>query len=121
MTQASPAHVFMNGSYRDDKTKPVKLIADIMEPDPAKIRTPLLRARMNMLKKTTEGRIQMQTALEKYVEEQRTEGIRKNLFGLVREGKLAVVDAAKAVGMSPQAFEQDMQAFEVMQRAVVAD
>ena len=121
MTQAAPTYVFVNGSYRNDQTKLGKVIADIMEPNSAKMKTPLLRARMNTLKNTVEGRKQMQTALEKYVEEQSKRVTQRALFGLVKEGKLAIVDAAKAVGMSPQAFEQDMLAVDVMQSASTTD
>ena len=121
MTLATPTYVFVNGSYRDDKTKLGKVIADIMEPDPAKMKTKLLRARMDMLKNTTEGRKQMQTALEKYIQEQNLESNKKILFGLVKEDKLTVADAAEAVGMSPQAFERDMQAVDVIQSASSMD
>lgn len=52
----SPVCLFVNGKYRDSSKLLGRIIADIMEPDPAKMTVPVLRDRMEMLKTTEEGR-----------------------------------------------------------------
>lgn len=107
---AAPEYIFLNGTFRDKKTKIGRIIADIMEPDPERMRTPLLRRRMNFLKNTEEGRKKLEAALEQYLQERDQRQARERLFKLVGDGKLTAVEAAAEAGMSEEDFSSAMQA-----------
>lgn len=83
---SAPVYVFANGTYRDKDTKIGRLIADVMEPDPAKMQTPALRARMNALKGTEQGREKMEAALESYVARQKAEVAAEAAERMLRDG-----------------------------------
>lgn len=61
----SPECILLNGQFHDTGTLLGQLIADLKEPDPEKVKTPLLRQRMKQLKNTPEGRKEIAQAIDR--------------------------------------------------------
>lgn len=119
LTPIAPTYIFVNGQYRNPATELGRMIADIMEADPSKMNTPILRKRMNMLKNTKAGRNSMRTALDEYIDQQvdqqvteREENrLKQALFGLVMKGKITMTDAAETLEATETELWREFAAF----------